>query len=65
VRVVLQPAPDRAKAEYLVARKGGLVVGVGDEELVLDRALPSDTLAARKLTKDEKTAKLAALLGGK
>ena len=62
VQVVLQEAPDRAKAEYVVARKGATVVAVGDEELVLDPATPSEKLAPRKLTKDEKLQKLAALV---
>jgi len=58
VVVVLQEAPDRAKAEYVVARKGTSVYAIGDEELVLDPATPSDKLAPLKLTKDEKLAKL-------
>jgi hypothetical protein len=35
VQVIIQEAPDRAKAEYVVAR-GDDVAAVGDEELVLD-----------------------------
>jgi hypothetical protein len=62
VQVVLQEAPDRAKAEYVVARKGTMVAGVGDEELVLDPATPSEKLAPLKLTKEEKIQKLAAWL---
>jgi hypothetical protein len=62
VQVVIQEAPDRAKAEYVVVRKGASVYGVGDEELVLDPGVPTDKLAARKLTRDEKVAKLAAWL---
>jgi hypothetical protein len=62
VQVVLQEAPDRAKAEYIVARKGTMVAAVGDEELVLDPSVPSDKQAPLKLTKDEKIAKLAAWL---
>jgi hypothetical protein len=58
VVVVLQEAPDRAKAEYVVARKGTSVYAIGDEELVLDPATPSEKLAPLKLTKDEKVAKL-------
>ena len=60
VQVVLQEAPDRAKAEYVVVRKGTAVEGIGDEELVLDPATPSEKLAPLKLTKDEKVAKLTA-----
>jgi hypothetical protein len=64
VQVLLQEAPDRAKAEYVVARKGATVAGVGDEELVLDPATPSEKLAPLKLTREEKTQKLAAWLAG-
>jgi hypothetical protein len=60
VQVVLQEAPDRAKAEYIVARKGTLVAAVGDEELVLTVGTPTDKLAPLRLTKDEKVTKLAA-----
>jgi hypothetical protein len=62
VWVVLQEAPDRAKAEYIVARKGTAVAAVGDEELVLDPSVPSDKQAPLKLTKDEKVAKITAWL---
>jgi hypothetical protein len=62
VQVAVQEAPDRAKAEYVVARKGAFVAAVGDEELVLEPSMPTDKQAPLKLTKDEKLAKLAALL---
>ena len=62
VQVVIQEAPDRAKADYVVARKGTLVAAVGDEELVLDPTTPSAALLPLKLTRDEKLAKLASLL---
>ncbi len=62
VQVVLQEAADRAKADYVVARKGARVVAVGDEELVLEPGTPADKLAALKLTKDEKMQKLLGLL---
>jgi hypothetical protein len=62
VQVVLQEADDRAKAEYLVSRKGTRVVAVGDEELVLEPRASADKLAPLKLTKDEKMQKLLALL---
>ncbi len=65
VQVVLQEAPDRAKAEYVVVRKGTTVMGVGDEELVLDPGMPTDKQAPLKLTRDEKVGKLAAWLGQK
>jgi hypothetical protein len=62
VHVVLQEAADRPKAEYMVARKGAVVVAVGDEELVLDPSFPAEKLASLKLTKDEKIQKLVAWL---
>jgi hypothetical protein len=63
VQVVVQEAADRAKAEYVVARKGALVAAVGDEELVLDPAAPKEKLAPLRLTKDEKVLKLTEWLG--
>ena len=62
VQVVLQEAPDRAKADYVAARKGALVVAVGDEELVLDPHGSIEKLAPLKLTRDEKMQKLAGWL---
>jgi len=62
VQITVQEAMDRAKAEYLVARKGTLVAAVGDEELVLDPKTPSEALAPLRLSRDEKLAKLAAWL---
>jgi hypothetical protein len=62
VQVTVQEAPDRAKAEYFVARKGTLVAGAGDEELVLTPGTPADKQALVKLTKDEKLARLATWL---
>ena len=59
VQAIVQEAPDRAKAEYVIARKGPLVAAVGDEELVLDPATPSDKQAPLKLTREEKVQKLA------
>jgi hypothetical protein len=64
VQIVVQEAPERAKAEYFVARRGTLIAGVGDEELVLDPTTPTDRQAPLKLTRDEKMAKLAAWLAG-
>jgi hypothetical protein len=64
VQVIVQEAADRAKAEYLVARHGALVAAVGDEELVLDPATPTEKLAPLKLTRDEKLAKLTAWING-
>ena len=46
VQVVLQPSPERAKIEWVVARKGGTVIGAGDEEFA----------TSARMTKDEKIA---------
>jgi hypothetical protein len=62
VEVVVQEAADRAKAEYVVARKGALILAVGDEELVLEPGMPNDKMAPLKLTRDEKIQKLSAWL---
>jgi hypothetical protein len=62
VQVVVQEAPARAKADYVVVRRGSTVAAVGDEEMVLDPATPSDKLAPLKLTRDEKIQKLGAWL---
>ena len=62
VQVLLQEAPERAKAEYVVVRKGSTVAAIGDEELVLDPSVPTDKQAKLKLTKDEKVQRLAAWL---
>ena len=64
VQLVVQEAPERAKADYVVARRGGLVVGIGDEELVLDPTTPADKQAPLRLTREEKMGKLAAWLAG-
>lgn len=55
VQVVLQPSPERAKIEWVVARKGGSVLGVGDEEFVAQDA-------KARLSKDEKIDKVRASL---
>jgi hypothetical protein len=65
VHVVVQEAPDRAKAEYIVSRKGSLVAAIGDEELVLDPSTPTDKLAPLKLTKEEKIQKLSEWLSAR
>ncbi len=62
VQMIVQEAPERAKAEYVVARRGTLVAGIGDEESVLDPTTPAEKLAPLRLARDEKMAKLAAWL---
>jgi hypothetical protein len=52
--VMLQENPESARNEYVIARKGSMLLGVGDE----DRG----PKGAAKLSKDEKIAKLRALL---
>ena len=52
VLVVLQPTPERAKIEWLVARKNDTVLGIGDEEFA----------APARLSKDDKTQLLRSLL---
>jgi len=60
VALVIQEAPDRAKADYVFARKGNFVIAIGDEELVLKTGEPAEKSAALKLTRDEKLAKIRA-----
>ncbi len=62
VQFTVQEGADRAKAEYLVARKGALVLAVGDEELVLEPGAPNEKTAPLKLTRDEKLQKLTGWL---
>lgn len=66
LRVVLHPGPSRPKLEWAFARKGKLVLGVGDEELLLSAGGPTPPPTANPgesgLTKDEKIAKLAQLV---
>jgi hypothetical protein len=52
--VMLQENPESARNEYVIARKGSMILGVGDE----DRA----PKGAPKVSKDEKLAKLRAFL---
>lgn len=49
------------KVELLVARKGAVVVGVGDEEYALTAA-PPDKLQAARVTKEEAITKVKAIL---
>jgi hypothetical protein len=62
VQVVVQESKDGPKAEYVFARKGTLVAGVGDEELVLNASEPLDKQAGVRLTRDEKLGMLKALM---
>lgn len=52
VQVIVQDTPDRPKSEYVIARKGANVLGIGDEDLV----------PAFRLSKEEKVSRLRASL---
>lgn len=54
LQVLLQQGADRPKASYVFARRGSVIVAVGDEELA-----PTAT----KLTVDEKVARVRGILG--
>jgi hypothetical protein len=54
--------PSGQGAEYVFARKGNLVAGVGDDETALAAENDKDKQAKLKLTRDEKVAKLKAWL---
>ncbi|MCS6898368.1 MAG: DUF6599 family protein [Myxococcales bacterium] len=58
VRVMLQEQNDDPKAEWIVARKGRLVVGVGDDNF----ALKGGDAAKVSLSKDEKIKRLKTIL---
>ncbi len=62
LHVVLQAAPEAPKVEWLLARKGSLVAGVGDEETLLKSSETPEQQAKVRLTKDEAMAKLRAWL---
>jgi hypothetical protein len=57
------PGPAGTPAtEWVLARKGNLVVGIGDESFALKGDLPLDKQPEVRLSKDEKIAKLRSLL---
>jgi hypothetical protein len=56
VQVIVQETPDRPKSEYVIARKGANILGIGDEESVLKGG------EAMRLSKDEKISRLRASL---
>jgi hypothetical protein len=58
----IEEGKDRPKAEYVFARKGGLVAGIGDDESALAAESDKDKQTKMKLTRDEKLAKLKAWL---
>jgi hypothetical protein len=58
---VVVPGGGDPKIEFFVVRKGNLIWGVGDEEYVL-RGVTGPDQAKARITKDEATAKMKALL---
>lgn len=62
VRLMVQEPNGGPKAEWIVARQGATVLGVGDESFVLGPGSPLEKVA---LTKDEKIKKLRSILPGK
>ncbi|WP_394832574.1 hypothetical protein LVJ94_39330 [Pendulispora rubella] len=58
LHLTLQDAPDRPKSEYVVARKGTIIFGVGDEDLVVKPGEPAEKQGELRLSKDEKIARL-------
>src|SRR5207248_6941248 len=62
MHVILHPGPSRPKLEYVIARKGKDVIGVGDEELLLSSGSGAPPPSARpgeaQISKDEKLTKL-------
>ena len=65
MHVVLHPGPSRPKLEYVLVRKSNVVIGVGDEELLLSASGGAPPPTAKpgeiELTKDEKIVKLREL----
>jgi hypothetical protein len=60
---LLQPASGRPKTEWVFARKGAVVVGVGDDELLAGTAAATGAKpGADFLSKDDKVAKLKAIV---
>ena len=59
LHVVVQSSKDVPRTEWLLARKGNAVVGVGDDEILLKTVGPQGEAAAR-VTKEDAVAKLKA-----
>jgi hypothetical protein len=64
VHVVMQASPDAPKVEWLVARNGALVAGVGDEETLLRAGQTPDQQAKLRVSKDDAIARLKAWFAG-
>jgi hypothetical protein len=64
VRLMLQDDEGGPKAEWLVARQGPLVVGVGDEPFAVKPGASAAEFEKASLPRDDKRKRLQALLGG-
>lgn len=63
LRLMLQEGEDAPKAEWLVARQGPLVVGVGDEPFAVKPGASAAEFEKAGLPRDDKRKRLQALLG--
>ncbi len=63
VRLMLQDGEDAPKAEWFVARKGPLVVGVGDEPFAVKPGASAAEFEKASLPRDDKRKRLQTLLG--
>jgi hypothetical protein len=62
VRLMVQDTPESPKTEWVVARKGKLVLGVGDEAFALKQGESAAEHEKVALSRDDKLKKLKALL---
>jgi len=58
VRVVVQEPPGAPQAEWLLAARASLVIGIGDETTVLRDGMPPEQRTKRALGTDEKRKRL-------
>lgn len=63
LKLMLAEGEDGPKAEWVVARQGPLVVGVGDEPFATKPGAPAAEVEKAALPRDEKRKRLQALLG--
>ncbi len=59
---IMAQRPGGAQTEWLIARSDGWLVGVGDEERVLEDGMSADEHRGKTLSQDEKRALLKAIL---
>ena len=62
LHVVVQSSKEAPRTEWLLVRKGAVVIGVGDEEILLRTADPQQQTSVR-LSKDEAMVRMKAWLG--